>query len=360
MTLSHEQDRFGTRLYSWPRLCSNIGYPTLYLAKELRFELDIGSVFSGKALQLLSHAPYKGCSFPLVHKLVFDLTFYDESFYRSVEADDSDSDYDSDFDGDEYTSWNRNIYTPDSAANMAAFALRVKQMVPMVSKIDVTPVGDAEKLFESGNTTIIDLCKQLFGIVEKHTVITRGSDPMVLHMDLKPIRDLVRIEYFMDKYCTGVMSMITRNARTLQHLDINVSNADTTGLVRDARSGGYLKYPQMHTLKLFSNYDLVPSQKAVFRNIVPFPRLARMSVSPYPYADDVLFRGNAGTLEYLEVALVPETVSMLRKYRVFTPISHPNLQCVKMHGTPARMPNPFATAAEYMQFVLTIAPGAVV
>ncbi|KAJ2098834.1 hypothetical protein IW146_009895 [Coemansia sp. RSA 922] len=162
----------------------------------------------------------------------------------------------------------------------------------------------------------------------------------------------------MDGYCTDVMSLITRNALTLQHLDINVSNADTTGLVRGSCSGGYLKYPQMHTLKLFSNYDLVPSQKAVFRNIVPFPRLARMSVSPYPYADDVLFRGNAGTLEYLEVVLVPETVSMLKKCRVFTPTSHPNLQCVKMHGTPARMPNPFATVAEYMQFVLTIAPGA--
>ncbi|KAJ2111528.1 hypothetical protein IW146_005290 [Coemansia sp. RSA 922] len=329
-----------------------------YRISYTRFELDIGSVFSGKALQLLSHAPYEGCSFPLVRKLVFDLTFYDESFYRSVEADDSDSDYGSDFDGDEYTSWNRNIYTSDSAANMAAFAKRVKQMVPIVSEIDVTPVGDAEKLFESGNTTIIDLCKQLFGIVKKHTVITRGSDPMVLHMDMKPIRDLVRIEYFMDRYCTDVMSLITRNARTLQHLDINVSNADMTGLVRGARSGGYLKYPQMHTLKIFSIYDLVPSQKAVFRNIVPFPRLVRMSVSPYPYADDVLFRGNAGTLEYLEVALVPETVSMLKKYRVFTPTSHPNLQCVKIHGTPSRMPNPFATVSEYMQFVLTIAPGA--
>ncbi|KAJ2110519.1 hypothetical protein GGI16_000262, partial [Coemansia sp. S142-1] len=245
-----------------------------------------------------------------------------------------------------------------SAANMAAFAQRVKQMVPMVSKIDVTPVGDAEKLFESGNITIIDPCKQLFGIVEKHTMITRGSGPMVLHMDTKPIRDLVCIEYFMDRYCTNVMSLITRNARTLQHLDINISNADTTGLVRGARSGGYLKYPQMHTLKIFSIYDLVTSQKAVFRNIVPFPRLVRMSVSPYPYADDVLFRGNAGTLEYLEVALVLETVSMFRKYRVFTPTSYLNLQCVKMHGTPARFPNPFATAAKYMQFVLTIAPGA--
>ncbi|KAJ2040131.1 hypothetical protein H4S03_001231 [Coemansia sp. S3946] len=285
-------------------------------------------------------------------RLKFDNGYSEED--RSVEVDESD------FDGDEYTSWNRNIYTPDSAANMAAFAKRVKQMVPMVSKIDVTPVGDAEKLFESGNTTIIDLCKQLFGIVKKHTVITCGSDLMVLHMDMKPIRDLVRIEYFMDGYCTDVMSLITRNARTLQHLDINVSNADTTGLIRDARSGGYLKYPQMHTLKLFSTYDLVPSQKAIFRNIVPFPRLVRMSVSPYPYADNVLFRGNAGTLGYLEVALVPETVSMLRKYRVFTPTSHPNLQCVKMHGNLARMPNLFATVAEYMQFVLTIAPGALV
>ncbi|KAJ2064609.1 hypothetical protein GGI17_000936 [Coemansia sp. S146] len=228
----------------------------------------------------------------------------------------------------------------------------------MVIEIDVTPVGDADKLLERRNILVIDLSLQLFEIVEKHTMITRGSDSLAKYMDLEPIRDLVHIEYFMDEFFMDVMPLITRNARTLQFLDINVSGADVNAFVRDPDGGGYLEYPHMHTLKIRSICDRVPSQEAIFKDVVPFPRLLRLSVRPSPHADDVLFRGNAGTLEYLEVRLIPETVSMLRKYKVFTPTSHPKLQCVEIHQTPARLRNTFATVAEYMQFVLSIAPEA--
>ncbi|KAJ2751286.1 hypothetical protein GGI19_004582, partial [Coemansia pectinata] len=168
--------------------------------------------------------------------------------------DDNDSDWETDSD-DGYTSRMRDHYVPSTAANIAAFVQRVKQMAPMVSEIEVTPVGDAEKLFQRRNVLLIDLCKQLFGVVEKHTVITRGSDPMVMYMDLEPIRDLVRIDYFMDKYFMDVMPLIARNARTLQHLDIGIGDADMTGLVRDPDGGGYLEYPCLQTLRLYSSSD---------------------------------------------------------------------------------------------------------
>ncbi|KAJ2105877.1 hypothetical protein GGI16_002170 [Coemansia sp. S142-1] len=49
---------------------------------------------------------------------------------------------------------------------------------------------------------------------------------------------------------------------------------------------------------------------------------------------------------------------MLKEHRVFTPNSHPNLKCVILDIPPSDMPDVFASGVEYMQFVLSIAPGA--
>ncbi|KAJ2094289.1 hypothetical protein GGI09_005486 [Coemansia sp. S100] len=49
---------------------------------------------------------------------------------------------------------------------------------------------------------------------------------------------------------------------------------------------------------------------------------------------------------------------MLKRHRVFTPTSHPNLKCVKLDIPPSGMPDVFASGAEYMRFVMSIGPGA--
>ncbi|KAJ2812535.1 hypothetical protein H4S07_001336 [Coemansia furcata] len=310
---------------SWPGCRLELGYPAHHLAKELWFRVDLESVYSGKALQMLSAAPYEGCAFPLVRKLTFDLVIDLRGRYDwELESDDTDSDDDDDDDqeserDDGYPTQKRYIYPQDTTANIAAFAQRVKQMAPTVSEMDVIPHDEAERLFQRGNVHILHLAEELFRIVEKHTVITRGSDPFVMYMDLKPIRDLVRIEYFMDSYFSDVMPLICRSARTLQSLDIDVGDADVSGLFRAPGGRGCLGFPRMHTLKIRASRNYKPPHKAVFKNIVPFPRLQRLSAtSDCPFSDDVLFRGNAGTLEFLELELAPETVSMLRTYKTLS------------------------------------------
>ncbi|KAJ2869950.1 hypothetical protein GGH93_005941, partial [Coemansia aciculifera] len=215
--LRYNQASIEARLSSWPTRRKKLGYSTHHLAKELRIELDIGPVFSGLALRLFSEAPYEGCSFPLVRKLVFDIFAYDKSCYRlDSESDDTDSDYSSSSSSDDsWESESDNDYPPVTAATITAFVQRVKQMVPMVIQIDVKPSNRTEKLLERQNIHLIDMCKQHFGVVEKHTMITCGSTPMVMYMDLEPIRDLVRIDYFMDIYFTSVMPLVIRNSRTL-------------------------------------------------------------------------------------------------------------------------------------------------
>ncbi|KAJ2826687.1 hypothetical protein FBU31_003377 [Coemansia sp. 'formosensis'] len=51
-------------------LINDLGHPTYHLAKELIIELDEGAIYSGALLGTLTRAPYEGCAFPLVRKLI--------------------------------------------------------------------------------------------------------------------------------------------------------------------------------------------------------------------------------------------------------------------------------------------------
>ncbi|KAJ2824745.1 hypothetical protein FBU31_003910, partial [Coemansia sp. 'formosensis'] len=244
-------------------------------------------------------------------------------------------------------------------ANITAFAQRVKQMAPTVSEIDVATNEDVGGLFMDKDRHLFHLAEELFGIVEKHTVFTNGIADLVSHLNLEPIRDLVRINYFMDTNYAEMMLLIRRSSQTLQFFNFSVGDADISGFFRGPGNSGYLEFPSMHTLKICTTSNIEPSKKAVFKDFVPFPRLQHLSAtSDYPFGDDVVFRGNAGTLEFLELELPPETVSMLREYKVFTPTSHPNIKCVIIRQCASYIPSAFTTGADYAQFVLGIAPGA--
>ncbi|KAJ2057351.1 hypothetical protein GGI17_005692 [Coemansia sp. S146] len=73
------------------------------------------------------------------------------------------------------------------------------------------------------------------------------------------------------------------------------------------------------------------SQRLSIKDAIPFPSLQCLRLKlDHPFDDDVLFGGNSATLECLEVGLGRTTIDMLRSFNVFTPTSHPRLQCVKI------------------------------
>ncbi|KAJ2364030.1 hypothetical protein H4S02_010977, partial [Coemansia sp. RSA 2611] len=100
-------------------------------------------------------------------------------------------------------------------------------------------------------------------------------------------------------------------------------------------------------------------QRLVVKGDIPFPSLRCLRLKlDYPFDDDILFRRNAASLECLEVGLNHTTVDMLRRHNVFTPTSHPKLQCVKIGHYGDLVPDPFPSVTECTRFVLSIAPGA--
>ncbi|KAJ2907768.1 hypothetical protein GGI21_003558, partial [Coemansia aciculifera] len=132
------------RAYVYPHLCRNceldvrndeeksvatskswrgsVGGWAQNLAKELTIVVDLWSIYTGEALRKLSIAPYKGCAFPLVFELSLDL---------SVDSQDC-GDYPVDFG---VSSESTQHYPPETATNIAAFVLRVKEMLPAISKL---------------------------------------------------------------------------------------------------------------------------------------------------------------------------------------------------------------------------------
>ncbi|KAJ1922593.1 hypothetical protein GGI09_003577 [Coemansia sp. S100] len=421
LSLDNDRDRAEALLCSWPTRFEKLGCSTHPLTKELRVTLDVKSVYTGKALQLLSDALYEGCSFPLVRKLYFELTSNEEGYYDQepvlnndqapvIESDlepvlennrepvhDQEPAHDNNWtfegnnggwevengnggwDAENGNEWeledpsiweaecrndgapkSRYVYPPDTAANIVAFVQWIKQMVPAVSEIYVYPLyGDAVGMLLHCSFYTLDLVQQLFDIVERRTVIAGRDDSMLIYSALEPIRDLVHLECSLDSDFYRAWPLLHRSTKTLQFLDLNVGDTELTDLVIDCAGGGYLEYPFLHTLMVHSYRETWPTRKAVVKAIVLFPRLLRLSVLlDYPFGDDILFRGNARTLEYLELRLLPETVSMLKEHRVFTPTSHPNLKCVKLDMSIVYIPYVFATVADYLKFVLSIAPSA--
>ncbi|KAJ2061193.1 hypothetical protein GGI17_003228 [Coemansia sp. S146] len=266
LTSRRYRDRADALVYSRKADGKKLGYHTHHLAKDLRFKLDIRSVYWGKAFGQLSQEPYKGCAFLLVRKLVFELSI-DEIDY--LYSPDKVSGYLENW-RDPCTPKDRFICSPE-AANITAFVKRVKQMAPAVNKVDIKPNREVENLLYHRNVLALDLAQQLFGIIEKHTVITYDSDLVVMYLDLEPIRDLVHIEYFTNGDLKKVMPLLCRSALILQFIDIRTYRPDVTGFMIDLDGGGYLEFPCLETLKLHSSSNTATSQETVFKAIVPLP-----------------------------------------------------------------------------------------
>ncbi|KAJ2460163.1 hypothetical protein GGF42_001019, partial [Coemansia sp. RSA 2424] len=333
----------GSRL-SWPPCLRKLNYPTHHLATGLCLDLSIWSICMGMAVQQLSSAPYEGCTFPRVRQLTIGLYLDDE--FKQLSENRPPPSLDS--------------YPPKTAANIAAFVQRVKQLVPDIREVDVWSYPDAEDLIKRRNAHILDLIQQLYDIVEAKNAITRDSMVLVEYMDLEPSRDLVHVAYHIDATSSRIVPLVRRSAQTLQSLDLTaVAHIDYTELIRDPDSGGrWMEYPCLHTLRLFSEYKTAMSRSSISNGAAPFPQLRRLSMRrAYPFGDDVLFRGNAATLECLDIVLDPEMVAMLKRHNVFMPTSHPKLKCVNINLRFSDVPGAFATA-DYWQFALRIAPRA--
>ncbi|KAJ2793739.1 hypothetical protein H4S07_006961, partial [Coemansia furcata] len=147
-------------------------------------------------------------------------------------------------------------------------------------------------------------------------------------------------------------------ATTLKYLAIKTrGHGDATGLLKDA-DGNYAEYPRLRVFKLKQYSRDYSDGKPVIPGAVPFPSLRHLTMDDCPFGDDVVFRGNSASLEYLDFGADEDDVTMFLKQSLFTPTSHPKLQYVKIRCAGGLEPNVFATDTAYYQFLLSIGPDA--
>ncbi|KAJ2902823.1 hypothetical protein GGI21_004509 [Coemansia aciculifera] len=237
-------------------------------------------------------------------------------------------------------------------ANIGTFIQRIKQLAPMANEIQVE-CGNMYNDQHPETEIFKVLLAQLIQLTPRFLHRVREDcRPVELQVDSTNVLTHIDIE---TKCIEPVVQLARQSAGVLQSLCIRTrQSGNISELIKDA-SGDYVEYPQLRVLKLahygYSGIDPRPAMPGA----VPFPNLRVLKVAhTYPFEDDVLFRGNAATLESLEMLTGVDT---LERYRVFTPASHAKLQYVRI----GYVTKPFhRNMATYMQFLLDIGPNAAV
>ncbi|KAJ2053736.1 hypothetical protein GGI08_004749 [Coemansia sp. S2] len=338
-----------SEFYSLPYGVQDPGPAAYHFAKHLTIVTDLHTVFSGGASEILCQAPYNGCPFPKARSLVCNV-YWSPPPPQQV--------------GQDYSA----IYPPNTEANIRAFARRVKHMAPMVDDIVVHPCYVSDDLHPTVGDLFGYLIAQLNQLASRVRYTSGFSNvPMLLYSG--SIDGLVHFTYeernSTDSTHGLLMQLVRRSAPTLQLLDITLARvSDMTGLIQDCGCD-YTEYPCLKTLKLSVWYYMNKSPLSVADGVVLFPVLRQLSIlGDYPFGDDILFRGNSTMLKYLSIMPTHETCQALCEHKVFTPTSHPNLQCVKVEHLSGDMDYDFDFSdfsdsfVKCLQFAHGIAPEA--
>ncbi|KAJ2880799.1 hypothetical protein H4R27_004493 [Coemansia aciculifera] len=158
-----------------------------------------------------------------------------------------------------------------------------------------------------------------------------------------------------------LMHLARHNAPTLRTLNISLGETESISQLLQNVDGSYVQYPYLTSLKLCYYLSWNDAPNPVFPGAIPFPNLQKLSFrDAYLFGDDTPFRGNSSTLKVLGLYMDLNLVAVLRGFNVFTPGSHPKLQCVKLDETSDFIQKRIGTVVEYMQFLLSIGPDACV
>ncbi|KAJ2053195.1 hypothetical protein H4S04_000841 [Coemansia sp. S16] len=327
----------GSALLSyWMKHFKGASFPTHLFAREVYFHLDLLDICRGTAMEVLTRKPFIDCTFPKAWSVVVSL------LPKSTMAHPNDG-------------WlSRQVIE----SNIRAFVQRVKKVAPLVRKVLVSVAAISPDMPQVEELHLGSLVKQLSQLADE-VEYKIYSKPMSLELQPTGLTYLTYADMDNKEGSELILLIAKRSVSTLQFLHIQLYElADISPLIQRA-GGGYVQYPCLHTLKLGEAATFRLTQWPVHPGAVPFPKLQHLTIEiEYCFGDDTPFRGNAGTLQYLDLNLSPKAVDMLKTYKVFTPSSHPKLHCVKLGERLASKQELFGTDAEYIRFLHGVGPNA--
>ncbi|KAJ2324244.1 hypothetical protein GGI00_005387, partial [Coemansia sp. RSA 2681] len=186
----------------WPSGLNKCNHAAHGLVRRLTLTLDMQSIFSGKALRLLSCESFDNDLFPKTRVVHFDLFLYEADIDQQVGAA---------------------FRLAYAEANICAFVQRIKQLAPMVNEIIVKPQFEPFVPEENTAHLFSNLISQLFQLASRAGYEAIGPYiPTTLQLETLP--NLARITYDDEFYGRDVdgqfVRMVRQSAQTLQYLVI--------------------------------------------------------------------------------------------------------------------------------------------
>ncbi|KAJ2350899.1 hypothetical protein GGH92_002126 [Coemansia sp. RSA 2673] len=284
-------------------------------ARELDIIVNKSYIFAGRSLDALSCTTFDRCAFPLARKLKFSFyVSYEQkmAWYSGQKERQQQSLGESTQPQLQLQNYDAAASAATIDANISAFVERIKEMTPKVREIEV--VGGSAFVDQSPDTEhFVSLVARLFRLATRIAYkFDEDTKPLDLRVDT--ISNLVHIDIMADSI-DPIAQLARQSAETLQSLCIKTrGRGDISGLIQSVH-GDYVEYSQLRVLRLNHCSDFNDDGRPVFPGAAPFPYLRLLSIaSSYPFADDVVFRRNAATLEYLDIRLERDMALLLMAY----------------------------------------------
>ncbi|KAJ2108522.1 hypothetical protein GGI16_001102, partial [Coemansia sp. S142-1] len=294
LDLNIDVSRSIVRLYS-PEWVGNNALPhnAVNLVKKISINVLLSDIVSGKAHRLLDNYIGNTKCFPLANRLTLTIVEY-----MDYHADDKDM----------------------AIANALEFAKLLKSMAPSSMTIELSCYGDDWQATNNdlgsnlGEEVLGALADVLYANTKCTHLLLREADvnPLAVVNFIPPLSSLTMTYMVLPDMHT---SLAHKSASTLQYLEIALDDANT--LVFD-QNGEAVVYPSMQYLQLSTRSSNSSNVRVMSSTTTPFPVLRSLKLdTPYPFDDDVLFRGNTATLKSLGLFLHYNAIVMLNKKRVF-------------------------------------------
>ncbi|KAI8318783.1 hypothetical protein GQ54DRAFT_299876 [Martensiomyces pterosporus] len=147
-----------------------------------------------------------------------------------------------------------------------------------------------------------------------------GKAPAVGLTSIRLLEDIASHEF---------MELVRRNTPTLVDLYISSMFRNVYKHVVLDLEGAAVVYPKLERFETSAAlcFETTESVSLSSPEGVPFPVLKYLSVMDgYSFSNDVFFRGNSATLEYLALGLTPSLLEVIETHHLFRPNSYPQLQ----------------------------------
>ncbi|KAJ1667483.1 hypothetical protein GGF38_002776, partial [Coemansia sp. RSA 25] len=233
-------------------------YSTHRLAKRLDIRVELGCIYLGMALELLSRVPYKDCIFPAVRTVAF--TF-------SINPDDTGDDID------------------DSVvqANTAAFVQRLLQLAPRFRECHMDDRFDYEEVSKVDLGRFNSLVRQILANVD-HLKYNLGYELVRMDLDYAGMCNLVHIDYAFDlddwpcfqlvQQCAPILKSLILRA----HLCMLSSGLDTSMLIQDTagscvtecRVFMHASHPRLRSVAIDLPDGFITEEYATYTDFIQF------------------------------------------------------------------------------------------